>query len=197
MHCPYNYKKAKLIVKEMADLLSLDLVSKKLVTDQLVMTVGYDIENLTTPSIRSKYNGEITTDHYGRDIPKHSHGTINIDHHTSSSKVIIEKMVELYERIVNKDLLIRRINIVANNVIDKDKVKDKPQYQQFDLFTNYQELDEKNKMQKKEEEEENKLQNVLLSIKSKYGKNAILKGMNLEEGGTTIDRNGQIGGHKG
>ena len=197
LHCPYNYKKAKLIVKEMADLLSLDLVSKKLVTDQLVMTVGYDIENLTTPSIRSKYNGEITTDHYGRDIPKHSHGTINIDHHTSSSKVIIEKMVELYERIVNKDLLIRRINIVANNVIDKDKVKDKPQYQQFDLFTNYQELDEKNKIQKKEEQEENKLQNVLLSIKSKYGKNAILKGMNLEEGGTTIDRNGQIGGHKG
>ncbi|MBQ9853893.1 MAG: DNA methylase, partial [Bacilli bacterium] len=107
------------------------------------------------------------------------------------------KMVELYERIVNKDLLIRRINIVANNVIDKDKVKDKPQYQQFDLFTNYQELDEKNKIQKKEEQEENKLQNVLLSIKSKYGKNAILKGMNLEEGGTTIDRNGQIGGHKG
>ena len=197
LHCPYNYKKAKLIVKEMADLLSLDLVSKKLVTDQLVMTVGYDIENLTTPSIRSKYNGEITTDHYGRDIPKHSHGTINIDHYTSSSKVIIEKMVELYERIVNKDLLIRRINIVANNVIAKDKVKDKPQYQQFDLFTNYQELDEKNKIQKKEEQEENKLQNVLLSIKSKYGKNAILKGMNLEEGGTTIDRNGQIGGHKG
>ena len=197
LHCPYNYKKAKLIVKEMADLLSLDLVSKKLVTDQLVMTVGYDIENLTNSSIRSKYNGEITTDHYGRDIPKHSHGTINIDHHTSSSKVIIEKMVELYERIVNKDLLIRRINIVANNVIDKDKVKNKPQYQQFDLFTNYQELDEKNKLQKKEEQEENKLQNVLLSIKSKYGKNAILKGMNLEEGGTTIDRNGQIGGHKG
>jgi len=197
LHCPYNYKKAKLIVKEMADLISLDLVSKKLVTDQLVMTVGYDIENLTTPSIRSKYNGEITTDHYGRDIPKHSHGTINIDHHTSSSKVIIEKMVELYERIVKKDLLIRRINIVANNVIAKDKVKDKPQYQQFDLFTNYQELDEKKKHQKKEEQEENKLQNVLLSIKNKYGKNAILKGMNLEEGGTTIDRNGQIGGHKG
>jgi len=197
LHCPYNYKKAKLIVKEMADLLSLDLVSKKLVTDQLVMTVGYDIENLTNASIRSKYIGEITTDHYGRDIPKHSHGTINIDHHTSSSKVIIEKMVELYERIVKKDLLIRRINIVANNVIAKDKVKDKPQYQQFDLFTNYQELDEKKKHQKKEEQEENKLQNVLLSIKNKYGKNAILKGMNLEEGGTTIDRNGQIGGHKG
>ena len=115
----------------------------------------------------------------------------------SSSKVIIEKMVELYERIVKKDLLIRRINIVANNVIAKDKVKDKPQYQQFDLFTNYQELDEKKKHQKKEEQEENKLQNVLLSIKNKYGKNAILKGMNLEEGGTTIDRNGQIGGHKG
>jgi len=197
LHCPYNYKKAKLIVKEMADLLSLDLVSKKLVTDQLVMTVGYDIENLTNPSIRNKYNGEVTTDHYGRKIPKHSHGTINIDHQTSSSKVIIEKMVELYENIVNKDLLIRRINIVANNVVDENKIKDKPQYQQFDLFTNYQELDEKNKKQKEEEKEEHKLQNVLLSIKQRYGKNAILKGMNLEDGGTTIDRNGQIGGHKG
>ena len=197
LHCPYPYKKAKIIIKEMADLLSLDLVKKNLVTNQLVLTIGYDIDNLTIPEIRNKYNGDITYDHYGREVPKHAHGTINIDHHTSSSKVIIEKMVELYEKIVNKDLLIRRINIVANNVIDNDKVKDKPQYQQFDLFTNYQELDEKKKQQKKEEQEENKLQNVLLSIKNKYGKNAILKGMNLEEGGTTIDRNGQIGGHKG
>lgn len=197
LHCPYNYKKTELIVKEMADLLSLDLVSKKLVTNQLVLTIGYDIDNLTNPSISSKYKGEITTDHYGRKIPKHAHGTINIDHYTSSSKVIIEKMLELYKNIVNSDLLIRRVNIVANNVIDEKKANNKPNYQQFDLFTNFQELDEKNKKQKQDEKEENKLQNVLLSIKQRYGKNAILKGMNLEEGGTTIDRNGQIGGHKG
>ena len=197
LHCPYNYKKTELIVKEMADLLSLDLVSKKLVTNQLVLTIGYDIDNLTNPSISSKYKGEITTDHYGRKIPKHAHGTINIDHYTSSSKVIIDKMLELYKNIVNRDLLIRRVNIVANNVIDEKKANNKPNYQQFDLFTNFQELDEKNKKQNQDEKEENKLQNVLLSIKQRYGKNAILKGMNLEEGGTTIDRNGQIGGHKG
>ena len=196
LHCPYTYKKTRLIIKEMADILSLDLVAKKLVTNQLIVTVGYDIDNLINPILRDKYKGEITTDHYGRSIPKHSHGTINLDHYTSSSKVIMEKMLELYERIVNKDLLIRRINIVANNVIDEKKANDTPKFEQFDLFTNYQEQEEKRKKQKQEEQEENKLQNVLLTIKSKYGKNAILKGMNLEEGGTTIDRNGQIGGHK-
>ena len=196
LHCPYTYKKTRLIIKEMADILSLDLVAKKLVTNQLIVTVGYDIDNLINPILRDKYKGEITTDHYGRSIPKHSHGTINLDHYTSSSKVIMEKMLELYERIVNKDLLVRRINVVANNVIDEKKANDTPKFEQFDLFTNYQEQDEKRKKQKQEEQEENKLQNVLLTIKSKYGKNAILKGMNLEEGGTTIDRNGQIGGHK-
>lgn len=197
LHCPYTYKKAKLIIKEMADILALDLVAKKLTTNQLIITVGYDIDNLINPTLRDKYKGEITTDHYGRNIPKHSHGTINLDHYTSSSKVIMEKMLELYDRIVNKDLLIRRINVVANNVVDEKIANKTPKYEQFDIFTNYQEQDEKIRKQQVEEQEENKLQNVLLSIKSKYGKNSILKGMNLEEGGTTIDRNGQIGGHKG
>ena len=197
LHTPYTYKKAKLIVKEMADLLALDLVAKHLITDQLVLTIGYDIDNLINPSIREKYTGEITTDHYGRNIPKHSHGTINIDHKTSSSKVIMEEMIKLYDRIVNKDLLIRRITVVANDVVDEKIGKEKPRYEQFDLFTDYEEQEQKLIQQDIDETEERKLQNVLLDIKNKYGKNSILKGMNLEEGATTIERNGQIGGHKG
>ena len=196
LHCPYTYKKARLIIKEMSDLLALDLVSKKIVTDQLVLTVGYDIDNLNIPDIRESYTGEITKDHYGREVPKHAHGTINIDHKTSSSKVIMEHMLKLYDRIVNKNLLIRRINITANNVILEDLVKDKPVIQQFDLFTDYKEIEENREKQKEEEMKDKKLQNVMLDIKNKYGKNAILKGMNLEEGGTTIDRNKQIGGHR-
>ena len=196
LHCPYTYKKARLIIKEMSDLLALDLVSKKIVTDQLVLTVGYDIDNLNITDIRESYTGEITKDHYGREVPKHAHGTINIDHKTSSSKVIMEHMLKLYDRIINKNLLIRRINITASNVVSEDLVKDKPVIQQFDLFTDYKEVEEKREKEKEEEMKDKKLQNVMLDIKNKYGKNAILKGMNLEEGGTTIDRNKQIGGHR-
>ncbi len=195
LHCAYDYKKTKLIIKEMADLLSLDLVAKHLVTDQLVLTIGYDIDNLSNIEIRNKYDGEITSDHYGRQIPKHSHGTINIDYKTSSSKIIMENMLILFDRIVNKDLLVKRINMVAANVIDEDMVKDKPRFEQIDLFTDYEVLEEQRKKDSISEEEENKLQHVLIDIKNKYGKNAIIKGMNLEEGGTTIDRNNQIGGH--
>jgi len=196
LHYPYTYKKARLIIKEMSDLLALDLVSKKIVTDQLVLTVGYDIDNLNIPDIRESYTGEITKDHYGREVPKHAHGTINIDHKTSSSKVIMEHMLKLYDRITNKNLLIRRINITASNVVSEDLVKDKPVIQQFDLFTDYKEVEEKREKEKEEEMKDKKLQNIMLDIKNKYGKNAILKGMNLEEGGTTIDRNKQIGGHR-
>ena len=197
LHCAYDYKKTKLIIKEMADLLALDLVSKKLVTNQLILTVGYDIENLTNPEIRRKYHGEITTDHYGRSVPKHAHGTINIDHHTSSSKVITSSLINLFEEIINKDLLTRRINISANNLMHEDRVVEKPKIEQFDLFDNRIDKTEIIKKQKIEESEEKELQKALLNIKNKYGKNAILKGMNYEEGGTTIERNGKIGGHKG
>jgi len=196
LHCPYDYKKARLIIKEMSDSLALDLVSKNVVTDQLVLTVGYDIDNLSIVDIRESYDGEITKDYYGRNVPKHAHGTINIDHKTSSSRVIMEYMLKLYDRIVNKNLLIRRINIVANNVINKSLVKDNYIIEQFDLFTDYNELHEKKEQQKEDEIIDNKIQNVMLDIKNKYGKNAILKGMNLEDGGTTIDRNKQIGGHR-
>ncbi|MBO5348557.1 MAG: DNA methylase [Clostridia bacterium] len=197
LHCPYTFKKAKIIIKEMADLLALDLVKKNLVTNQLVLTIGYDIDNLTIPEIRNKYDGDITYDHYGREVPKHAHGTINIDHYTSSSKIIMDNMMKLFEKIINKDLLIRRVNVVACNVVPPEGVKDKKIVQQFDLFSNNEEQEKLKIKELEDEKEEKKVQEVLLSIKNRFGKNAILKGMNLEEGGTTIERNGQIGGHKG
>ena len=195
LHSPYNYEKAKLIVREMVDLLVLDLVAKHLVTNQLVLTVGYDILNLTNKEI--DYKGEITTDHYGRKIPKHAHGTANINHKTSSTKIIMDSVMDLFDRIVNKKLLVRRINITACNVEDENNVRETISYKQFDLFTDYKKLDNENRKIKEEEQEERKLQHALLNIKNKYGKNAILKGMNLQEGATTIERNSQIGGHKG
>ena len=197
LHCPYTFNKAKIIIKEMADLLALDLVKKNLVTNQLVLTIGYDIDNLTIPEIRNKYNGDITYDHYGREVPKHAHGTINIDHYTSSSKIIMDNMMKLFEKIINKELLIRRVNVVACNVVPPESVKDKKIVQQFDLFSNNEEQEKLKIKELEDEQEEKKVQEVLLSIKNRFGKNAILKGMNLEEGGTTIERNGQIGGHKG
>ena len=193
LHCPYNFEQTKLIVKEMTELLTLDLVEKKLVTNQIVLTVGYDIENLTNPYISNLYNGEITIDRYGRKIPKHAHGTINLDNKTSSTKIIMEATMKLYERIMNKKLLVRRINITANNIVDEETAKQENPFEQIDLFTNYQEKADK----RKEEHTEKELQKAMIDIKKKYGKNAILKGMNLQEGGTTIERNGQIGGHKG
>ena len=176
----------------MADLLALDLVKRNLVSNQLVLTIGYDITNLN-----SSYKGEVTTDMYGRSIPKPSHGTININHYTSSSKLIIEKMSELFDRIIREDLLVKRINMSANNAIDRSSVKENVIVEQFDLFTDTSALDEKIKKEKSDEKSENDLQNILLDIKNKYGKNAILKGMNLESGATTKDRNKQIGGHRG
>ena len=193
LHSPYNYQKTKLIVKEMADSLSLDLVSKKLVTNQIILTIGYDIENLTNESIN--YHGEVVTDIYGRTIPKHSHGTINLDHYTSSSKVIMENTTKLLDRIVNKNLLTKRINLTAGNIIPKNETIKQKQITQLDLFTDYNHLTKDKEQEKLEEQEENKLQQVILNIKNKYGKNAILKGFNLSEGSTAIDRNKQIGGH--
>lgn len=196
LQCPYTSDKARLIVHEMADMLSLDLVDKRLVTDQIVLTIGYDIENLTNPLISSKYKGDISIDVYGRKIPKHAHGTINLKRQTSSSNMIIDAALELYDRIINKSLLVRRINIVANHVINENDIKHEEQYEQLDLFTDYDEV----LLKRKEEDEkllrERKMQEAVLSIKKKYGKNAVLKGMNFEEGATAISRNSQIGGHK-
>ncbi len=194
---PYEADKARLVIREMADLLSLDLVDKELVTDQIVITVGYDIENLTDPKRRQKYHGPIVTDHYGRQIPKHAHGTENLDGYTSSTKKIMHAAGTLFDRIVNADLLIRRLNITANHVIDEGEVPKKNDgYEQLDLFTDYAALEAKQEKEKAALEREKRMQQAMLTIKKKYGKNAILKGMNLEEGATAKDRNEQIGGHK-
>ena len=194
LHCPYDYNKTKLIVKEMTDLLVLDLVEKRLVTNQIVLTIGYDIDNLKESKKNKNYNGEVTVDRYGRKVPKHAHGTINLVESTSSTKIILEKTMELFERIIDKNLLTRRINVVANNVQSEDKVSNNNSFEQLNLFTEFnQNLNEEHQ---KEIEKERNLQHAIIDIKKKYGKNAILKGMNFEEGGTTISRNSQIGGHR-
>ena len=196
LHCPYNYEQTKLIVKEMTDLLVLDLVEKNLVTNQIVLTIGYDIDNLIISDIRNSYNGEITTDRYGREIPKHAHGTINLKEKTSSTKLIMEAVDELYDRIINKNLLVRRINIVANNVVKESEITKDNNEEQISLFIDYEKQKQEQKIEQEKRKEENNLQHAILDIKKKYGKNAILKGMNLEKDGTTIERNTQIGGHK-
>lgn len=197
LHQPYEPEKAKLVLREMADLLVLDLVDKGLVTDQIVVTVGYDIENLTDPERSKKYHGAIVRDHYGRQIPKHAHGTANLDGHTSSTKKIMCAASELFDRIVDKNLLVRRLNIVANHVLpEADAPKKNDGFVQLDLFTDYAALELKQERERAELEREKKMQKAMLTIKKKFGKNAILKGMNLEEGATAKDRNEQIGGHK-
>lgn len=196
LSCPYEWGKARLVVREMADSLALDLVSKGLASDQLVLIVGYDIDNLTTPEIRQKYKGEITTDMYGRKIPKHAHGTVNLTCKTSSSRMITDAVTELYDRITDKNLLVRRLNLVAGKVTEETAVFQEEVYEQLDLFTDYAALREKQETEKKTREKERKMQQAMLDIKHKFGKNAILKGMNLEEGATARERNAQIGGHK-
>jgi DNA polymerase V len=189
LQSPYEFEKGKLIVREMTDLLVLDLVDKKLVTDQMVLTIGYDIENLTDATLRKNYRGEIKTDRYGRKIPKHAHGTTNLGQSTSSTRLIMDAVMELYDQIVDPRLLIRRVTVVANHLVSETAASGSASYEQLDLFTDYDTRDQ-------ELEKERKLQEAMLSVKKKYGKNAILKGTNLQEGATTRDRNRQIGGHK-
>ncbi len=196
LHCAYDFEKTRLVVKEMTDLLVLDLVEKGLVTNQIVLTIGYDIENLTNPEIRKKYKGEVTTDRYGRKTPKHAHGTMNLDNYTSSTKIIINAAMKLYDRIINKNLLIRRINVVANHVINEKDIKIETVPEQLDIFTDYAELEKQKKEKEKELKKEKNIQKALIDIKNKFGKNAVFKGMNLQEGATAKDRNSQIGGHK-
>lgn len=195
LHCPYNFEGARLIVKEMLELLSLKLVSQKLVTDQIVLTIGYDIENLTDSKIRHKYTGEITTDFYGRKVPKHAHGTANIGRHTSSTMLITQAALKLFDEIVNKDLLVRRVNISANHIINESDIQDGLKYEQLDLFSDYDEIQKQRDKEANALKKERAIQDATISIKKRFGKNAILKGFNLQEGATTIQRNKQIGGH--
>jgi len=193
---PYDFNKAKLIVREMTDLLVLELVKKGLVTDQMVLTIGYDIENLTNPQIKRDYHGEVTTDHFGRKIPKHAHGTANIERQTSSTMLILNAVMELYNRIVDQSLLVRRINVTACHLVSEANAKSLDTFEQLDLFVDYEAMQKKSAEEETTLAREKQVQEEVLAIKNKYGKNAVLKGMNLEEGATTVSRNKQIGGHK-
>ena len=192
----YDWKKARVVVKEMADAAALNLVAKRLVTDQMVLTIGYDVESLTNSSIRSKYHGPVTTDRYGRQVPKHAHGTANLEKRTSSSAIITKAVMELYDRIVNPDLPVRRINLTTCRVVDESMAKEKDVPQQLDLFTDYEELERQKKEEQEALDKERRIQEAQLAIKQRFGKNAILKGLNFEEGATAKERNEQIGGHK-
>ena len=196
LHCPYEFDKARLVVKEMTDLMVLDLVDKGLVTNQIVLTIGYDIENITDKNRSQSYKGTVTTNYYGKKVPKPAHGTTNLPKQTSSTTLITNAVMELYDKIVNKKLLIRRINIVANKLVDEHSVKNANKYEQLDLFTDYEILKKQREKENAQSEREKRMQNTILDIKKKFGKNAILKGMNLQEGATAKDRNNQIGGHK-
>ena len=191
LHTPYDFKKAKIIVREMTESLTLDLVSKGFVTNQIVLTIIYDVDNLKISKFKKLYNGEIVYDHYGRKMPKPSHGTIKIDHNTSSTKTITEYILKLYEKLVNPLLIIRKLSIAVCNLKKKEQIEKEKVYKQLDIF-NDANLYDKNI---EKENNELKVQEVLINIKNKYGKNAILKGMDLEDGATTILRNKQIGGH--
>lgn len=196
LHSPYTREKARIVVHEMTDLLVLDLVDKGMVTDQLVLTVGYDIGNLSIPEVNRKYTGPVTTDYYGRKKPKHAHGTANLDRQTSSARLITEAVLNMFDRIVNPNLLIRRLYVNANHIVPEHTVNTAPSYEQLDLFTDYEHKQQESEEQAAELAKEKKMQEAVLELKKRYGKNAILKGLSYEEGATTMERNNQIGGHK-
>ena len=193
---PYPADKARVVVREMADNLALDLVDNGMVTNQLVLTVGYDRENLDDPRRRDTYHGEITTDRYGRKIPKHAHGTINLDGYTSSGEELIRATGELYDRIVDPKLLIRRLSLSANHLLDEAGAPKRGEAEQMDLFTDYAAKEQREAEDKAARVRERKIQETVLGLKKRFGKNAVLKGMNLQEGATARERNAQIGGHK-
>ena len=181
---PYDFEKGRVVIREMAEGMALDLVSKQLVTDQLVLTIGYDAESLTRPEIRAKYNGPITINHYGKPVPKHAHGTFNFKKPTSSSRLIMDGAAELFDRHVNPDLLIRRLNLTTNHVKDEATVNAQVsavKYEQLDLFTDYEALDKQRKEEKARLEKERRMQEAQLKIKQRFGKNAILRGLNFKE----------------
>ena len=196
LQSPYNYEKTKLIVREMTDLLSLDLVEKGLVTNQIVLTIGYDIENLSDEKVSNDYKGEVTTDRYGRKTPKHAHGTINLDRYTSSTNKLVAAAMELFDRIIDKRLTSRRINVVACRVIPETEIAAESEVEQLDFFTDFEEKQAERERENTALKRENNMQKAIIELKNKYGKNAVLRGMNLEEGATTISRNKQIGGHR-
>ena len=198
LHCPYPFDRAKIVAREMADQLALDLAEKGLAADQIVLTVGYDIDNLRDSRRRKEYRGEVKTDRYGRKVPRHAHGTANLGQYTSSARQITGAVSDLFERIVDPKLLIRRITLSAEHVIPQNEAKEREVcgFEQMNLFTDYGALQKEQEQKKAEEERERRLQEAVLEIRRKFGKNALLRGMNLQEGATARDRNSQIGGHR-
>lgn len=193
LSCPYPFDKARLVLREMADMLALDLADRNMATDQLVLTVGYDRNNLKSGD---GYIGETASDRYGRAVPKHAHGTENLPRYTSSTKRILQAATELFDRIVDPDLMVRRFYLTASRVADESEAAEKESYEQLDLFTDYKAAEKEKEQENQQLEKEKRWQKAMLDIKKKYGKNAILRGMNLEEGATARERNNQIGGHK-
>ena len=195
---PYVFDKARLVVREMADLLVLDLVDKGLVTDQIVLTVGYDVENLQDPARARAYRGPVTTDPYGRKLPKHAHGSTNLVPATSSTRQIVEATVSLFERIVDPALTVRRITVTANHVLPEGEAREAEESvpEQMNLFVDYEELAREQQAEQATLERERKMQKTVIALKKKFGKNAVIKGMNLQQGATAKDRNRQIGGHR-
>ena len=189
---PYTFEETRIIITEMVDKLVLELVEKGLTTDQIVLMVGYDIENLTDPKRRAEYKGEVVKDRYDREIPKHARGTVNLGKHSSSTKLITEKTLELFERIVDKDLLTRRLTITANHLLTEDEAKNIAPAEQLSFF------DEPKDLEKKEQndEREKRVQKAVLEIKNRFGANAIMKGTSYQDAATGIERNESIGGHK-
>ncbi len=193
---PYTFEKARTVIEEMADQLALDLVEKNLLSDQFVLTVGYDIENLTDPQRSIHVHGSITTDHYGRKIPKHAHGTTRLPRLTSSTGQICKAVLALYDQIVDPNLLIRRLSLTAAHVLDEEAARNKVNTQQLDLFTDYEQAAKEQTAFDEQLKRDKQVQQTLLTIKKKYGKNAVLKGVSLKEGATAKARNKQIGGHR-
>lgn len=195
---PYPAAKARNVAIEMADGISLSLVSKRLVADQIVFTVNYDRESLTRPEIAGRYSGEVVRDYYGREVPKYSSGTYNFDEYTSSSIEFNKAITQLFDSVVNQDLLIRRLTIATNHVISESKTTELSTQEavQLDLFTDYEETTRRRKQKDEKREKERNLQETILKIKERFGKNAVLKGTSFAEGATARERNIQIGGHK-
>lgn len=196
LHCAYSFDKARLVIKEMADQLALDLVEKGMVTDQLILTIGYDRENLTDPKIRQSYHGPVTTDHYGRKVPKHAHGTVNLPRRNSSAKWLTDAALELFDQITDRGLLIRRIGLGANRIVPESAASEQEEFRQLSMFIDEELLEKQRRKEDAFLKKEKQLQQALLSVKKKYGKNAVLKGLSFEDGATARERNRQIGGHK-
>ena len=193
---PYTMAKARVVVQEMADAVALDLVQKRLVTDQLVLSIGYDVESLTRSDIRANYQGEIATDHYGRQMPKSTHGTANLTSPSSSMREITKAVLDIFDRVVNPNLLIRRLNLTTNHVVCEEDADEPASPVQLDLFTDYEAEAREKAEHQKQLDKERRLQEARLNIRERFGKNAILRGLNFEEGATARERNKQIGGHK-